>query len=105
VRGGRVTPAELAARLATPDAPLVVDVRTDTEWKGGHIEDALHIVLDDLEEELERVPRDRELVVTCRSGYRSSTAASLLQRAGHERVTDLAGGMDAWNAHLAVTAD
>jgi glyoxylase-like metal-dependent hydrolase (beta-lactamase superfamily II)/rhodanese-related sulfurtransferase len=105
VRGGRVTPAELAARLATPDAPLVVDVRTDTGWKGGHIEDALHIVLDDLEEELERVPRDRELVVTCRSGYRSSTAASLLQRAGHERVTDLAGGMDAWNAHLAVTAD
>jgi hydroxyacylglutathione hydrolase len=64
----------------------------------------LHDVLDDLEEQVERVPRDRELVVACRSGYRSSTAASLLRRAGFERVTDLAGGMDAWNAHVAAPA-
>jgi rhodanese-related sulfurtransferase len=98
VRGARVDRAALAQRLAAPRPPLVIDVRTDAEWNAGHIDGALHLVLDDLSKRLPALPRDRELVVVCRSGYRSSIGASLLQAAGFERVTDLAGGMDAWNA-------
>lgn len=98
VRGTRVDRAALAKRLAAPKPPQVVDVRTNAEWNAGHIDGALHVVLDDLSKNLAQVPRDRELVVVCKSGYRSSIAMSLLQAAGFERVTDLAGGMDAWSA-------
>jgi rhodanese-related sulfurtransferase len=98
VRGKRVDREALAKRLAAPQPPQVVDVRTNMEWSAGHIDGALHLVLDDLSKNLAAVPRDRELVVVCKSGYRSSIAASLLQAAGFERVTDLTGGMDAWNA-------
>ena len=98
VRGARVDRAALAKRLAAPEPPQVIDVRTNNEWDSGHIDGALHLVLDDIAKNLATVPRERELVVVCKSGYRSSIAASLLQAAGFERVTDLAGGMDAWNA-------
>jgi len=101
VRGARQTPASLAQRMAAPRAPLVVDVRTNGEWNAGHIEGALHLVLDDLAKDAARIPRERELVVVCKSGYRSSIAASLLRNAGFASVTDLAGGMDAWNGAVA----
>jgi glyoxylase-like metal-dependent hydrolase (beta-lactamase superfamily II)/rhodanese-related sulfurtransferase len=94
----RHTPASLARELASGAPPQVVDVRTDAEWDAGHIADAMHLELDGLEQALARVPRDRELVVVCKGGYRSSIGASLLRRAGFERVSDLAGGMDAWDA-------
>jgi len=97
VRGARVDREVLTKRLAAKGPPQVVDVRTNGEWNAGHIEGALHIVLDDLSKNLAHVPKDRELVMVCKSGYRSSIAASLLRAAGFERVTDLAGGMDAWN--------
>jgi hydroxyacylglutathione hydrolase len=96
VRGSRVTREDLARRLAAPRAPLVLDVRTSGEWNAGHIEGAQHVVLDDLARSLERIPRERELVVVCKSGYRSSIARSQLEAAGFARVTDLVGGMDAW---------
>jgi rhodanese-related sulfurtransferase len=94
--GGRLDAAGLAQRLAEAAPPLVVDVRTPAEWEAGHIEGALHLVLDDLPRNLARVPRDRSLVVVCKSGYRSSIGRSLLERAGFRQVTDLAGGMDGW---------
>ncbi len=97
VHGTRATSASLAQRLSAPEPPQVVDVRTNAEWDAGHIDGALHVVLDELPRNLARLPSDRELVTVCKSGYRSSIAASLLERAGFERVTDLVGGMDAWS--------
>ncbi|NOT30126.1 MAG: MBL fold metallo-hydrolase [Planctomycetes bacterium] len=93
----RFTPDSLARALATSAPPQVVDVRTDAEWEAGHIDGALHVELNGIERETARIPRERELVVVCKGGYRSSIGASLLRRAGFERVSDLAGGMDAWN--------
>lgn len=95
---GRHTPESLARALAGPNPPQVVDVRTDGEWSAGHVEGALHLELDHLAQHLGAVPKQRELVVVCKGGYRSSIAASLLEGAGFARVSDLRGGMDAWNA-------
>ncbi len=94
----RTTATELAARLGRDDAPFVLDVRTPNEWSDGHVEGAVNVPLNHLEERLSEVPRDREVVVMCRSGYRSSLAASQLGRAGHERLVDLVGGFEAWKA-------
>jgi hydroxyacylglutathione hydrolase len=44
------------------------------------------------------LPKDRELLVYCAGGYRSSIAASLLQRNGFENVSEIAGGLAGWEA-------
>jgi rhodanese-related sulfurtransferase len=57
-----------------------------------------------LKEQLTTLPKDRPLVVFCAGGYRSSIAASLLARHGFENVSEIAGGITAWeNAGLPVS--
>ena len=99
-RSERIRPDALEKRLFGPDAPNVLDVRTCAEWAEGHIEGAWHVQLAQLEKRVAEVPTDRPLVIVCRSGYRSSIAASMLRRLRPTipAVIDLAGGMDAWNA-------
>jgi len=93
---GRFTPESLGRALGSETPPVVVDVRTLSEWDAGHIDGARHFELNDLGRHLDQLPKDRELVLVCRSGYRSSIAASLLEGAGFARVSDLRGGMEAW---------
>jgi glyoxylase-like metal-dependent hydrolase (beta-lactamase superfamily II)/rhodanese-related sulfurtransferase len=95
-RSTRITVQALAERLAGKDAPLVLDVRTPAEWNNGHIEGALHIPLNRLQQRMAEVPRNAKLAVICRSGYRSSVATSLMHAAGLHDVIDVTGGMDAW---------
>lgn len=75
---------------------VLVDVREAHEWRDGHAKGARHIPLGDLTRRLADIPRDREILVICRSGNRSRTAAQLLQRAGYERVVNVQGGTMAW---------
>lgn len=77
---------------------LVLDVRTEKEWRDGHISGARHMMLGDLPKHMQELPRDTPLVTVCGSGYRSSIAASLLQAAGFSNVSSMDGGMSAWNA-------
>lgn len=82
----------------------LLDVRQPGEWSAFHAPDAQHITGAELPGRLDEVPEDRQVVVTCGSGYRSSVAASLLARAGHRDVANLLGGMAAWkNAGLPLT--
>jgi len=76
----------------------VLDVRTEKEWNGGHIEGAIHIHGGKLQENFKRVPRDKPVTVICGSGYRGSIAASFLKREGYEDVSNVLGGMSAWKS-------
>jgi hydroxyacylglutathione hydrolase len=103
-RTERVTAQNLAEQLESKP-PLVLDVRTPDEVELGHIDGSLAVPLNRLEERLAEIPRDRPVVVTCASGYRSSIAVSILEAHGLEGLSDLVGGMDAWEAsHLEVAA-
>ena len=75
----------------------VLDVRSDKEWAGGHIYDAIHIPLGELGTRMGELADDRETIVACGSGYRSSIAASLLQASGFRRISSMNGGMAAWD--------
>jgi rhodanese-related sulfurtransferase len=92
----RVTAPVLAEWRAERVPPVVLDVRNDGEHAQKRIEGALHIPLAQLERRQDEVPRDRRVVVHCASGYRSVIALSLLERAGRRDVTDLVGGIAAW---------
>lgn len=91
----RLSPALAAEMLASADSPLAVDVRTPGEREQKHIPGSLGAPLNHLTERLEEMPKDRPLLVYCAGGYRSSIAASILQRHG-SRVQEIAGGIAAW---------
>lgn len=91
--------SQFAAELmASSKPPLVVDVRAPREREQKHIEGSLSVPLNHLAERLEELPKDRAMLVYCAGGYRSSIAASLLQSHGFQQVSEIAGGLAAWEA-------
>ena len=88
-----------------PEAVQVVDVRRPAEWEAGRIEQATLRPLDKLPtpaakngapEVLAGLDARRPIAVHCKSGYRSSIACSLLDRAGFKNIINVVGGFDAW---------
>ncbi|WP_068470973.1 MBL fold metallo-hydrolase [Candidatus Protochlamydia phocaeensis] len=74
----------------------ILDVRTPAEWNAGHIPTAHHIELNKLYECMHHIPHDCLVVALCRTGFRASTAASLLKKYGFSQVANVKGGMQAW---------
>ncbi|QLJ04138.1 MBL fold metallo-hydrolase [Streptomyces sp. NEAU-sy36] len=98
-QAGRLTAEALREELASPEPPLVLDVRNCGERDGGRsIEGALHIPLAELARRLDEVPAEGRLVVHCAGGHRSSIAASLIRHRGRTEVYDLLGGYGAWES-------
>jgi len=96
--------APLSAELMASGAPpQLIDVRTPREREQKFIDGSLSIPLNHLSERAKELPRNRPLLVYCAGGYRSSIAASLLQQLRFDRVSEIAGGIAAWEtAKLAV---
>ena len=94
----RLSPAVAAERLRSSEPPVIVDVRTPTEYGAKRIDGAVPIPLSRLADRARELPHGRPLLVHCAGGYRSSIAASLLQQQGFAQVSELAGGIAAWEA-------
>lgn len=75
-----------------------LDVREHEEWNAGHIPGATLIPLGSLPASLDSLPKDKEVVVVCRSGNRSASGRDALLQAGFSSVTSMAGGMNQWTA-------
>jgi rhodanese-related sulfurtransferase len=97
-RTQRITAGSLAAQLNSSRPPLLVDVRTPPEWKRQRIDGAINLPLNRLRDQMNAVPAGGELAVYCTGGYRSAIATSLMLRASYPTVTDLVGGLAAWDA-------
>jgi hydroxyacylglutathione hydrolase len=94
----RLSPQFASELLDSAQPPLVIDVRTPGERKGKLIAGSLSVPLSHLSDTLATLPRDRSLLVYCAGGYRSSIAASLLQRANFSPMSEIAGGLAAWES-------
>jgi len=91
--------AQFAAEvLSSSQPPLAIDVRAPGEREQKYIAGSVSVPLNRLKENLENLPKDRPLLVYCAGGYRSSIAASLLQRGGFDHVSEIASGMAGWEA-------
>jgi len=88
---------ELHARITEASAAQVLDVRRPAEWRAGHIAGARHIPLSELAARAGDLDPKRPVAVVCASGYRSSIAASVLERQGFSAAINVVGGMTAWN--------
>ena len=94
----RLSPQFASELLDSAQPPLVIDVRTPGERKGKLIAGSLSVPLSHLSDTLATLPRDRSLLIYCAGGYRSSIAASLLQRANFSPMSEIAGGLAAWES-------
>ena len=91
--------AQFAAEvLSSTQPPLAVDVRAPGEREQKYIAGSVSVPLNHLMDNLEKLPKDRTLLIYCAGGYRSSIAASLLQRGGFNHVSEIASGMAGWEA-------
>ncbi len=93
-----VTTAELRDLLDNKFDGLLIDVREPHEHAAARIEGAELIPLATLEAALDRLPRDRDILIHCKSGMRSARAVKLLLGHGFTRVKNVTGGIDAWLA-------
>lgn len=104
--GNNLSPAQATLKINREEA-VVIDVRESNEWATGHIPNARHIALGQLEKRLHEIEKfkERPVIVCCASGIRSANACKQLQKAGFQQVFNLAGGVTAWGeANLPLTA-
>lgn len=96
--GSSIGVAEAKAKIEAGDA-LLVDVRELSEWHAGHVAGATHIPLGTIASRAATLPKDREILLICRTGNRSAMAQERLAQAGVTNVTNVEGGVTAWVEH------
>jgi rhodanese-related sulfurtransferase len=74
----------------------LLDVRTDKEYKHGHIPGSIHVPLEDLGGRAKKLRKDKEIIVYCESGNRSIWAIKRLMGMGFTNLHNLRGGFSAW---------
>ncbi len=87
---------ELSALLSQDNPPLLLDVRRGEEYILGNLPDSVLIPVDELNERLEVLDKDKDIVVYCKSGARSRRAMDMLKAAGFKKVRHLTGGIISW---------
>lgn len=86
------------AALKRDQGAFILDVRQPEEWQEYHVPGSTLIPLDQLASRLNEVPKDKEVVVVCRSGNRSREGRDILLNANFDQVTSMAGGLREWSA-------
>lgn len=95
---------EAAALIESQHDVLVLDIREDWERRQGHIPGTMHLPMGLIPHHLKQLPRDRTIILTCRTGNRTGQLTRYLQQQGFDNVLNMAGGIVAWTqAGLEIT--
>lgn len=94
-------------RMSEDDGVQVVDVRNTTEYNAGHVKGAEHVFVGTIEDNLDKISRDKQVVIHCQSGDRAAIAYSILRKNGFDAVKNYSGGMKEWkeNGNKVVTTN
>lgn len=85
-----------AYQIYQQNVAFFVDVREQSEWDSFHIPNTTLIPLGELPNRLQEIPKDKPVVVVCRSGNRSQAGRDILKQAGFTNVTSMTGGVTDW---------
>lgn len=85
-----------ARELDDKKGMMLLDVRTDKEYRGGHIPGAVHVPLTEVGARVKKLKKDKALVVYCQNGNRSIWAIKRLMGMGYTNLYNLRGGYNAW---------
>ncbi|CAM3510558.1 rhodanese-like domain-containing protein [Aeromicrobium ponti] len=91
----QMTTAQLKNELKDKSKQYI-DVRTLAEFKGFHVPGFVNMPLHQLHQKMGQLSKDKEVVVICQSGMRSSKASKMLKNAGFKNITNIKGGVSAW---------
>lgn len=106
LRGYSSANSATATQLINREDAVVLDVREENEYLGGHIVNSVHIPFSYLSKRISELDKykGRPVIVSCRSGQRSGQACAMLKKQGFEKVYNLSGGIMAWQSdNLPVT--
>ncbi len=90
---------ELQQLLGSDEAPILLDIRGANELMSGAIPGYQHLPMHILPLRIAEFPKDRDIVLYCHSGARSSMACNFLMQQGYSNVINLRGGIVAWAQH------
>lgn len=91
----QMTTAQLKKELQDKNKQYI-DVRTPGEFKAKNIKDFKNIPLHQLADKADQLSKEKEVIIICQSGMRSSKASKLLKKKGFKHVTNVKGGMNVW---------
>lgn len=93
-----ISPQQAVQLMSHESGSIVLDVREDSEYQSGHIQDSIHIPLGSLASRVSELDKykDKNVILGCRSGSRSGRACSILKKNGFTKVHNLRGGVMAW---------
>ena len=96
-RGSRITHSTATAMI-NKGKTAIIDIRSQKEYKSGHLLNAIHIPHESLEERLPRIEnlKSQPVIVICDDGSASRSASALLRKSGFSRVYSMEGGMEGW---------
>lgn len=95
-----ISPSEANEMVENGEA-YVLDVRNQTEFDEGHIDNAQHIMVGTLKNRLDEVDTDKTIIVQCQAGARSAIAASVLKANGIDKLVNMTGGYSKWQQEVA----
>lgn len=90
-----ISTEEMKTLLSKKDKQYI-DVRTPVEFKGNHVKGFKNIPLNELPKRMNELSKDKEILVICQSGMRSSKASQLLKKNGFTAITNIRGGMSSY---------
>ena len=94
---GEMTVEELKKRMDKKENLFVLDVRNPNEWQICKIPGTVLLPLPELAQRFGELPKDREIIVHCKSGMRSAKAIQFLRERGYRNLRNLTGGILAWS--------
>ena len=95
---GDVSAEEAARLIGTLNNLVILDVRTQEEYDIEHIQNAVLIPVQELENRIDKLFKDETLLVYCRTGNRSQTAVNILEENGFTKIYNMNGGITAWKS-------
>ena len=88
----RITASDVENSVNAENTPLIIDVRKTSEYGSEHLEAAINVPLNEINEHLASFPKDKPFIIHCAGGYRSMIAASILKQRGWDNFKEVIGG-------------
>lgn len=90
-----------AQSMITKKEVEIIDVRTPGEFAEGHVPEAVNLPLQDLENQVSNLDKNKSYLIVCRSGNRSGQASEVLVSKGFSHIYNMEGGMNQWKGEVA----
>lgn len=91
-----ISPKQAKELIGKEKDVFVLDVRTREEYNEVHIKDANLVPIQDLDQNISKIPKDKKLIVYCTSGKRSTKACEILKDKGLKELYNVVGGISRW---------